>query len=142
MNTQWLHQLSTIVWYLFLPFRLLLSLLLYLLSWLLAPVLLLARIGRLILAWPLGFLAQFEVGMDAQRELDMDRLFTLPNTDFLHLLWCRHRGWHCLWARATFHWALLGQPLRPGSPRSTTRESRQRTFGIVVSRRQRKETAG
>jgi hypothetical protein len=65
MNAQWLQQLSIIVWYLLLPFRLLLSLLLYLLSWLLAPVLLLARIGWLILAWPLDFLAQFEVGINA-----------------------------------------------------------------------------
>jgi len=142
MNTQRLQQLSTVVWYLLLPFRLLLSLLLYLLSWLLAPVLLFARIGWLILAWPLGFLAQFEVGIDTKRELYTDRLFTLPDTDFLHLLWCRHRCWHCVWARATFRWALLRQPLRPGSRHTTAGEGRQRTLGIVVSRCQREETAG
>jgi hypothetical protein len=141
MNTQRLQQLSTLLSYLLLPFRLLLSLLLYLLSWLLAPVLLLARIGRYILAWTLGFLAQFEVGTDAKRELDMDRLFTLPQTDILHLLWCRRRSRHCVWARSTFSGPLLGQPFRSGSLHATTaREGRQRTFGIVLSRCQREET--
>lgn len=60
MDTHWLWHLLTILSYLILPFRLLLSGLLYLLSWLFAPLFLLGRMGKQISTVSLRLLAQFE----------------------------------------------------------------------------------
>ena len=64
MTTERAQKLATILSYLLLPFRLVLSWLLYVLSWLLAPLLLLGRIGARISMLPVTFLAQFEVRMN------------------------------------------------------------------------------
>lgn len=60
MNTEWLWKLVTFSCYLLVPFRLLFSLLLYMLSWLLAPLLLLGHIVVHISMLPIRLLAQFE----------------------------------------------------------------------------------
>lgn len=69
MDTHWLWHLLTILSYLLLPFRLLLSGLLYLLSWLFAPLLLLGRMGKQISTVSLRLLAQFEVRADSAQKL-------------------------------------------------------------------------
>ena len=76
LDMEWLWKLGTILSYFILPFRLLLSGLLYLLSWLLAPLLLLGRIGAHITMLPVRFLAQFEVRLNLDRKFYRHTVFT------------------------------------------------------------------
>lgn len=77
MDTHWLWHLLTILSYLILPFRLLLSGLLYLLSWLFAPLFLLGCMGKQISTVSLRLLAQFEVRADSAQKLIWRKVFTL-----------------------------------------------------------------
>lgn len=64
MFAEWPLKMGTFWSHLLVPFRLLLSLLLHMLNWLLAPVLLLGRIVGQICTLPIRLLVQFEVRLD------------------------------------------------------------------------------
>jgi hypothetical protein len=74
MITERLSELWTVVLYLLLPFRLLSSAILYVLSWLLAPLLLLGRVSAHISTVFFRFLAHFEVRDQKDHQCHMHKL--------------------------------------------------------------------
>lgn len=112
-TTEWLWKRGPFLPYLLLPFRLLLSLLLHMLNWLLAPVLLLGRIVGQISILPIRLLAQFEVRLDPSQIARLARRsIYIAKTDHLHILWCGHSSRRYLW-----DWSASGRALQRASLR-------------------------